>query len=322
MTAIIYRDINYQGVYATLGAGLYSGRDLVGCPHRSTSCEDLDNAINSVRIDPNTIVAVADGHSITATGGGARVIIGPADISDLAAIGMGNRISSVLVAAFRNYDSAAPVPDGGAVISSAYSMSGPQSRLRRGDYTPARLTSEEVKLAGPNIVSVSAAAGVIVVLYSGSNFETTTDAVMVIGPTVVDDVDTLGMGGRVRSMRVLYSDVIAGVAAAPVPATTGLPTSMQPSAVVADFNAARRRRMGAGSGDGPVTGPPAAEPAEPAAAPAAIAPTWWFILWFIVCIVAAAVTAAAVAAAADQKRMRTTGGSADTEPTINDAAAV
>lgn len=319
MTAIIYRDINFQGVYATLGAGLYSGRDLVGCPHRSTSCEDLDNAINSARVDPNTVVAVADGHSISATGGGARVIIGPADISDLAAIGMGNRISSVLVAAFRNYDSAAPAPEGGAVISSAYNMSGPQSRLRRGDYTPARLTSEEVKLAGPNIVSVSAAAGVLVVLYSGPNFETTSDAVMVVGPAVVDDVDTLGMGGRVRSVRVLYSDVIAGVASAPVPVTTGLPTSMRPAAMVADFYARQRR---AATEPAPAAVAPAAvAPAPAAPEPAAPTPRWWFILWFIVCIVAAAATAAVVVATADQKRMRASA-SADPSATVGNAAAV
>jgi hypothetical protein len=178
----------------------------VGCPHQSTSCEDLDNAINSIRVDPNVIVAFADSHAISASGGGARVLIGPAEVSDLTALGMSNRISSVLVVPFRAYDSAIPAPDGGVTLYDSYSMTGRRSLLRRGDYPPARLTSEEVKLPGPQVTSLSVAAGVIVVLYSGPNFETTADAVMVVGPTVVEDLDRVGMSGRVRSIRVLYSD--------------------------------------------------------------------------------------------------------------------
>jgi hypothetical protein len=206
MSATVYKNVNYQGVYAQLHPGFYSGRDLVGCPHQSTSCEDLDNAINSIRVDPNVIVAFADSHAISASGGGARVLIGPAEVSDLTALGMSNRISSVLVVPFRAYDSAIPAPDGGVTLYDSYSMTGRRSLLRRGDYPPARLTSEEVKLPGPQVTSLSVAAGVIVVLYSGPNFETTADAVMVVGPTVVEDLDRVGMSGRVRSIRVLYSD--------------------------------------------------------------------------------------------------------------------
>jgi len=206
MSATVYKNVNYQGVYAQLRPGFYSGRDLVGCPHQSTSCEDLDNAINSIRVDPNVIVAFADSHAISASGGGARVLIGPAEVSDLTALGMSNRISSVLVVPFRAYDSAIPAPDGGVTLYDSYSMTGRRSLLRRGDYPPARLTSEEVKLPGPQVTSLSVAAGVIVVLYSGPNFETTADAVMVVGPTVVEDLDRVGMSGRVRSIRVLYSD--------------------------------------------------------------------------------------------------------------------
>ena len=206
MSATVYKNVNHQGIYAQLRPGFYSGRDLVGCPHQSTSCEDLDNAINSIRVDPNVIVAFADSHAISASGGGARVLIGPAEVSDLTALGMSNRISSVLVVPFRAYDSAIPAPDGGVTLYDSYSMTGRRSLLRRGDYPPARLTSEEVKLPGPQVTSLAVAAGVIVVLYSGPNFETTADAVMVVGPTVVEDLDRVGMSGRVRSIRVLYSD--------------------------------------------------------------------------------------------------------------------
>jgi hypothetical protein len=206
MSVAVYKDIDFQGVFAQLGPGLYAGKDLVGCPHQSTSCEDLDNAINSIRVDQNIVVCFADSQAISASGGGARVLIGPAEVSDLTALGMSNRISSVLVVPYRSYDSAIPSPNGGVVIYDSYGATGRHSSLRRGDYTSSRLTSEEVKLAGKNIVSLSVQAHVVAVLYAGDNFETTLDAVMVVGPTVVEDLDRLGMSGRVGSIRVIYSD--------------------------------------------------------------------------------------------------------------------
>ena len=206
MSVTVYKDTNFQGIYAQLRPGAYSGRDLVGCPHQSTSCEDLDNAINSIRVDPNTVVAFADGHAISASGGGARVLVGPAEIPDLTALGMNNRISSILVIPYRAYDSAIPAPTGGVTIYDNYSLTGRHSLLRRGDYSPARLTSEEVKLPGPSVVSLLVESGVIAILYNGTGFETMMDAVMVVGPTVIEDLDRLGMSGRVRSIRVLYSD--------------------------------------------------------------------------------------------------------------------
>lgn len=206
MAVTVYKDAGHQGVFARLGPGFYSGRDLVGCPHQSTSCEDLDNAINSMRVDPNTIVAFADGHAISASGGGARVLIGPAEVPDLAALGMGNRISSVLVVPFRAYDSAVPAPEGVVVLCDGYAMTGRRSTLRRGDYPPARLIAEEVKMPGASVVSLAVEAHTVVVLYSGAAFEAAADAVMVVGPAVVDDLDRLGMAGRVASVRVLYSD--------------------------------------------------------------------------------------------------------------------
>ena len=206
MSVTVYKDVNYQGIYAQLRPGFYSGRDLVGCPHQSTSCEDLDNAINSIRVDPNVVVAFADGHAISASGGGARVLIGPAEVSDLTALGMSNRISSVLAIPYRAYDSAIPAPNGGVTLYDSYSMTGRRSELRRGDYPPARLASEEVKLPGPRVMSLSIASGVIVILYNGPNFETTSDAVMAAGPTVIEDLDRVGMSGRVNSIRVLFSD--------------------------------------------------------------------------------------------------------------------
>ena len=208
MTATVYKDLNFQGVYAQLRPGFYSGRDLVGCPHLSTNCEDLDNAISSIRVDPNTVVAFADSHALSASGGGgARVLVGPAEVPDLAALGMSGRISSVRAVPYRAYDSATPPPAGGATIYDSYGMTGRRAALRRGDYASGRLTSEEVRLSGPSVMSVSVNPGVILILYAGANFETASDAVMVVGPAAVEDLDRVGMGGRVRSIRVLYGDV-------------------------------------------------------------------------------------------------------------------
>lgn len=206
MSVTVYKNVSFEGVFAQLGPGFYSGKDLAGCPHQSTSCEDLDNAINSLRVDPNIVVAFADGHSISASGGGARVLIGPAEVSDLTALGMSNRISSVLVVPYRAYDSAIPAPGGGVTLYDSFSLTGRRSSLRRGEYSKARLASEEVKMPGKDVVSVEVAAHVLAILYNGDNFETTMDAVMVVGPTLVEDLERLGMSGRVNSIRVLYSD--------------------------------------------------------------------------------------------------------------------
>jgi hypothetical protein len=206
MSVSIHRDVDFQGPFALLRPGFYSGKDLVGCPHQSTSCEDLDNAVNSIRVDPNVIVALADGYSISASGGGARVLIGPVEVSDLTALGMNNRISSLLIVQYRAYDSAIPAPAGGVELYDSYGRTGRRSFLRRGDYPPARLASEEVRMPGQRVVSLAVEPHVVAVLYNGDAFETTKDAVMVVGPTVIEDLERLGMHGRVNSIRVLYSD--------------------------------------------------------------------------------------------------------------------
>lgn len=207
MAATIYKNINFQGIFAQLRPGLYSGRELIGCPHQSTNCEDLDNAVNSIRVDANIIVAFADSHAISASGGGARVLLGPAEISDLSTIGMGNKISSVFVAQYRVNEYASPAPDGGVILFDNYSLTGRRSELRRGDYTSNRLSSEEVKFPGSRIVSLSVASNFIVILYKGSNFESSMDAVMVVGPSSVEDIDRLGLCcGAVQSIRVIYNE--------------------------------------------------------------------------------------------------------------------
>jgi len=205
MSVTVYKHPNFQGVFAQLGPGSYSGRDIVGCPHRSNHCEDMDNEISSIRVDPNVVVAIMDSHAITASGG-SRVLMGPAEISNLTTLGLNDRISSILVVPFRAYDSAIPAPDAGVTIHTGYGATGQFSYLRRGDYNPARLNSEEVKLPGKRVQSIQVESGVVVVLYKGTNFETTKDAVIVVGPTLIEDIQSLGMDRKVRSIRVMYGD--------------------------------------------------------------------------------------------------------------------
>jgi hypothetical protein len=204
MSVTIFKDTGFSGIYAVLGPGLYTGKDLVGCPHQSTSCEEIDNAINSIRVDRNVVVAFAEGHSLKASG--ARVLVGPVDIPDLAAIGMANKISSIMVIPVREYDSAIPPGPGGVSIYDGYDMMGRRSFLRRGAYTPARLVSEEVKMAGDKIVSITAEAHSLAILYEGPNFDIGSNAVVVVGPTTIDDLDRVGMRGLVKSIQVMYTD--------------------------------------------------------------------------------------------------------------------
>lgn len=204
MSVTIFKDTGFSGVYAVLGPGLYTGKDLVGCPHQSTSCEEIDNAINSIRVDRNVVVAFAEGSSLKASG--ARVLVGPVEISDLASIGMANKISSIMVIPVREYDSAIPPGPGGVSIYDGYDMMGRRSYLRRGAYTPARLASEEVKMTGDKIVSIAAEAHSIAILYEGPNFDVGSNAVVVVGPTTIDDIDRVGMRGLVKSIQVMYTD--------------------------------------------------------------------------------------------------------------------
>lgn len=205
MSITVYKNINFQGVFSRLESGLYRGRDLVGCHNMSNSCEDLDNLINSIRVDANTVVCIADNHVMTASGG-SRILIGPIEIPDLSVLGMDNRISSILITSFRAFDSATSVPTRGVIITDGYNMTGRRAELRRGDYTLQRLSSEEVKFSGNRVLSLNVATGVIVIIYAGLNFDNNLNAQMIIGPKVIEDINTIGMLDGVNSIRVLYGD--------------------------------------------------------------------------------------------------------------------
>ena len=182
MTVTVYRDAGFQGPFAHIRTGFFSGRDLVGFYNRSTSGIDLDNEISSLRVGPNTIAALYGGTSLSASAG-ARVIVGPRDISDLGALGMDDKISAIQVLAFREYDSG-NFRSGGVVMYGGYQGGGRHAVLERGDYDAVRLSSEEVKFPANTLRSLRVSANVIAILYSGPDFNEAGDAVVVVGPTI------------------------------------------------------------------------------------------------------------------------------------------
>lgn len=205
-TATVYRDVDYQGPFARMLPGFYSGQDLQGFYHQSAygSGEDLDNAISSIRVGFNTIVALYGGQSPSASAG-ARVLVGPLDVPDLSALGMNDKVSAVQVVSYKKYDSGVP-RTGGVVLYGDYAGQGKSSTLEQGDYSAARLASEEIKFPANSLRSMRVSANVLVILYSGPDFDASADAVMVVGPAMVDDLDRIGFLDRTTSIRVVYAD--------------------------------------------------------------------------------------------------------------------
>ena len=206
MSVIVYRDTDYQGPFARIRPGFYTGQDLRGFRNKSVygSGEDLNNAISSIRVEGNTIVALYGSHAPSASSG-SRVIVGPTEVPDLSAFGINDKVSSIQVISFREYNSGIP-RTGGAILYSGYTGQGGQTLLERGDYNSARLSSEEIKFPDKQIRSVRVSENVIAILYAGPNFDTTLDAVVVVGPTMVDSLDSIGIIDRVSSVKVMYTD--------------------------------------------------------------------------------------------------------------------
>lgn len=204
MSITAFRDKDFKGTFARLGPGKYSGSDLNGCAHGGSGCEDLNNEISSVRVDAGTIAVLADGYSVSASGSGSRVLVGPAEVADMSAIGLDDRVSSIHVIAFTAATTARQTA--AATIYDGYGATGRRSDLFCGDYAGDRLTSEEVKLPGDRIVSLAVEPNTVAVLYTGDKFESGLDAVAVVGPVIVSDLGSLSLSGRVRSIRVLCGE--------------------------------------------------------------------------------------------------------------------
>jgi len=199
MSVTVYKEKNFQGIFYRLKEGYYSGKDLIGCQNQSYHCEDLDNAINSIRIDKNTIVALSSNYSMRADK--SRVYIGPLEIPDLK--DMSDTISSIYIVSFQDYNSSIIPQDTGVTIFADYNFNGKHSTLHQGDYSKIRLLSEEVKFNPDNLMSLIVENGVVVILYKEDNFQSSSDAYMIAGPRQINNLDNIGM--NVKSIKVLYS---------------------------------------------------------------------------------------------------------------------
>lgn len=221
MSVTVYREPGWSGIYAQLAPGLTGGKDLVGCAHQSSSCEEFEGQIASMRVDPNTLVAVSANSGITGSQGGTRVVMGPADVADITAeLGL-KQVRGVLVIPFRAYDSAIPAPGSGVQIFDAYGFQGRRSLLRRGDYAAARLASDSVRMPPASIQSLQVDAHTVCVAYTGDNFDRDRDAAVFVGPVLIDDLDRYGLTGRIRSIRVHYTDPFDTPGRARLPLGTG-----------------------------------------------------------------------------------------------------
>jgi len=271
----IYRDAGFAGTYARLARGDYRNRALETCDRSGGGCEAAADEISSIRVEANTLAVVAD-----SSGGGfsansaTRVVTGPAEIADLGALGLDDRVSYVGVVPFRAYDSGTPPPDGGVTLHTGYGGSGRRAVLHRGDYSAARLGGVETGLAPADVRSVTVAAGCIAVLGTGAPGEQNANAVLVRGPGSVE-IDDLGFDGDLLSVRVLYDTPVAG------PATY----ASSPGPVSFDLGVSRvagghqRRRVYARAGAKSV--PPA-----PAPAPVASGARVWWLLLVLICVLA------------------------------------
>lgn len=204
MAVTIYKDVGFNGIYAHMEPGLYSGQQIRGYNNQSAyeSGEFLDNEINSIRVKSGSIAIINAGYSQSATDG--RVLIGPRDISDLSSIGMSNKISSIQIINYRKYDSSR-VRHGNVFLYSDYNLGGRRAILGSGDYNKTRLQSKEVS-GFDQIRSISVDSNMIAILYSGNNFEENSDSMVIIGPNSEGDLSRVGIIDRVNSIRVYYVD--------------------------------------------------------------------------------------------------------------------
>jgi hypothetical protein len=315
MTAVIYRDAGFGGPFAVLPPGFYADRALQGCPHMSTSCEDLARNVGAVRVDPNTLCVLSDGLT-PAAGRRRRVLVGPADVPDLAALGLAGRLLSVQVLPFRAYDGAAPALGAGVTLFAGYGGGGRPAHLRRGDYTPARLASEEVGFRFGATTSAVVAAHTVAVFYERPDFDPAGDALLVAGPAAVDD-----LGASIpafAAVRVLYTDPFDTPDRPAVPFgvarlyAASAPPPLWGASAAAGLGPAAAGGDAGGSGplfDGPPFGaaaaplpaaapPPAAAASSPAAAPPDVyrakkEATYDAVLYYFLLFIASALATAA-----------------------------
>lgn len=213
MPVILYRDANYGGPSVRLQPGFYSGqRDLEGRVRGSSSGEDLTKQASSIRVDDGYIAVLYGGYSATASGG-ARTLVGPMEVANLADVGMDDKTASVWVYMYEPYRVAVPRDFGVTLHSTVYQASagsGSGVHIGQGNYDRTRLDSDEVKMqTSTGIRSLCVGANTLAILYEGATFDSVQNSVVVAGQpggvTCVQDVESeLGLSG-INSIRVLYA---------------------------------------------------------------------------------------------------------------------
>lgn len=214
MPVVLYKDKNFNGPNLRLQPGFYSGRrDLEGTTRGSSSGEDLNNQISSIRVDNGYIAVIYSGMSPTPGGlaGGARALIGPAEIPDLGAVGMDDKTSSIRVLMFEPFRSATPRDFGVTLYHHAHPRPGGGGiHIGQGNFDKNRLQSDEVKVNSGGVRAMCVGPSTIAVLYEGSNFETTLNSTVVLPGECIADISDLklsstGDDSGINSIRVLYA---------------------------------------------------------------------------------------------------------------------
>ena len=191
--AYFYKDQNFQGPYLHMETGTVYGKYMLGCPARSTYCDEIAGEIKSVRIEQNTIAMISD--SVSLYNGHSQVLIGPMSISHNTF-----NIQSILVTRYKDYDFVTPAPGPLVTLCNNLSMVGMQYHLYMGDYSYHRLMSEEIKIDPKNILSMQIAPNVILIV------EADNKTILLRGPKTINDLQEVGLSNSViHSLKVKYS---------------------------------------------------------------------------------------------------------------------
>lgn len=224
----VYANPNFQGDFFGFGPGDYLVNNL-----QTAGPIDFNDKISSVRVGQNVVVemfnnsAFRSGTAVDSS----RVVVGPAEIANLNSLGnFDKKISALRVRRIKMENSYVANPQR-VTIADQYSLGGRTGALGPGKYNMQRLTSAEYKFTDNSIRSIDVPPYLLVILYDADNFDNTKNAIAVIGPQRIDNLDDIGMSGLISSIAVYgleNPDVEAQVTSSNLPA----PTSMMGAALM------------------------------------------------------------------------------------------
>lgn len=192
--AYLFRDANFTGPFVFTYDGSASGKNILACPSRSTSCEEIAGAVGSIRVEANTILMISD--SVSLYHGASDVIIGPAEIPHNTFT-----INSYMAVRYRDYGYMAPAAAPLVTLCNNMAMVGMHYYLYMGEYIRHRLMSDEVNLDPKNILSMAIANNAIVIIRANKT-------ILLSGPAAINDMTSIGMFdcGEIKSIIVKYND--------------------------------------------------------------------------------------------------------------------